>query len=322
MNKRKILGLVALGASVVLVVLIVVCMLMAVKFLGVADHLYTHIRTEIDVPIWHISIETNIASVSICTTETENAYIELYDRENAGYHISAENGTLVIESAHLRAWYEQLGVFPQAPEMTLYLPEGIYGNLSIKSSLGRIKVSSRLLFQNVTALTATGDVEFRASAVEEIVLTGSTGRMVVEDLVADTMELWISTGTLTISNVTCTGNLSVGVASGKANVTDTTCRSFLSSGQSGNLSMNNVVARRNFSIDRSTGNVEFNGCDAAGIYVVTGSGNVTGSLLSEKKFEIKTTSGKKDVPATTDGGKCRVTTGSGNVTMSILGDAE
>ena len=322
MNKRKIVVLVTASVSALLVALAFLCMLVSVKYIGAADHLYAHSRTEIDEPICHISVQTSITSISICTTETENAYVELYDRENAVYRIAAEDGTLVIEEVGRRAWYEQLGVFPKTPKMTLYLPEGTYGDLSVTSSRGEIEVSSRFLFQHVTILSATGNVTCRASAVEWIAITGTTGRVALEHLVASNIDVLVSTGNIEVSGVTCTKKIALDSFSGNVTVTDTACKSFSSTGKSGGLYMKNVVARRYFSIDRTSGNLMLDGCDAGVGYLVTGSGNVTGSWLSSKIFEVKTSSGNKDLPSTTSGGKCRVTTGSGNITMTILDETE
>lgn len=321
MNKRKILGLVALGASVVLVALTVVCMLMAVKHFGVGHQPFTHSRAEIDAPILNVSMKASSTALSICPTEAEQAYVEIYDRESAAYRISAENGTLVIEGGSRRAWYEQLGIFPETPAVTLYLPKGMYGDLSVKSSCGEIKVSTGFLFRTITLQNATGNIQCRASAVERIAITGSTGHVAVESLVSETIELWTSTGSMTVSSVTCTDKISISAAEGRVEVTDTTCKRFSSTGTSGRLYMKNVIVRRSCSIDRTSGSLEIDGCDADAIYLVTKGGNVTASWLSPKKFDVST-SGKKDVPATTSGKRCRVSAGSGNVKMSILGDAE
>ena len=322
MNKRKIIGLVAASASALLVAVVFLCMLVSVKYIGAADHLYAHSRTEIDAPIWHISLQTSITSISICTTEAEAAYVEMYDRENAAYRIAAEDGTLLVEEVGRRTWYEQLGIFPKTPKMTLYLPAGMYGDLSVTSSRGEIEVSSRLLFQHVTILSATGNVTCRASAVEWIAITGATGCVSLEHLVASNIDVLVSTGNIAVSDVTCTKKIALDSPSGNVKVINTTCKSFSSTGKSGNLYMENVVARRYFSIDRTSGNLTLDGCDTGVGYLVTGSGNVTGSWFSSKIFEVKTSSGNKDLPSTTSGGKCRVTTASGNIKMTILDGTE
>ena len=57
------------------------------------------------------------------------------------------------------------------------------------------------------------------------------------------------------------------------------------------LSWTNVIASDEFNLERETGDIELNGCDAQTIYVKTDTGNVTGTLLSEKVFITETDTG-------------------------------
>jgi len=81
--------------------------------------------------------------------------------------------------------------------------------------------------------------------------------------------------------------------------------------------LKNVIAAERFSIDRSTGDVNFDGCDAAEIYVNTDTGDVEGSLLSEKVFIANTDTGKKKVPNTVSGGRCEIRTDTGDIEITI-----
>jgi len=81
--------------------------------------------------------------------------------------------------------------------------------------------------------------------------------------------------------------------------------------------LKNVNAAEKFSIERSTGDVKFDGCDAAEVFVKTDTGDVTGTLLSEKVFIVETDTGKVDVPKTVNGGRCEITTDTGDINISI-----
>ena len=83
------------------------------------------------------------------------------------------------------------------------------------------------------------------------------------------------------------------------------------------MRLENVIAAEGFSLVRSTGDIAFDGCDAAELLVETDTGDVTGSLLSEKVFFVTTATGKKEVPETVTGGKCKITTDTGDVTITI-----
>lgn len=145
----------------------------------------------------------------------------------------------------------------------------------------------------------------------------TTGNICVEDISAGTLDLSVSTGKVTVSGATCKGDVTVGVTTGNAYLTDIACKSVISSGSTGGISLRNVVAAEKFSIERSTGNIKFDRCDAAEIFVETDTGDVRGSLLTDKVFITKTLVGKNDVPDTTTGGKCEIKTSTGDVEIKI-----
>ena len=58
-------------------------------------------------------------------------------------------------------------------------------------------------------------------------------------------------------------------------------------------------------------------CDAAELEIKTGTGDVQGTLLSEKVFVVKTNTGKIQVPETVTGGKCKITTTTGDIRITV-----
>ena len=100
-------------------------------------------------------------------------------------------------------------------------------------------------------------------------------------------------------------------------MTDTTCKSLATEGSTGNVALTNVIASQAFSLERTTGNIDLHGCDAGELFIKTSTGNVTGSLLSEKVFITDTSTGNISVPKTASGGKCEITTSTGNITIDI-----
>jgi DUF4097 and DUF4098 domain-containing protein YvlB len=78
-----------------------------------------------------------------------------------------------------------------------------------------------------------------------------------------------------------------------------------------------VIASGAFVIKRTTGDVTFEGCDAAELLVATDTGDVEGTLLTEKIFFVETDTGRREYPKTTTGGKCEITTDTGDIKISI-----
>lgn len=112
--------------------------------------------------------------------------------------------------------------------------------------------------------------------------------------------------------------MSVNVSTGRAYLTDVTCKSVTSRGSTGDLFLNAVVAADTITVRRSTGDIRFEGVDAAEIFADTDTGDVTGTLLTDKVFMVQTDTGRINVPKTTTGGRCEITTDTGDITLSIL----
>ena len=81
--------------------------------------------------------------------------------------------------------------------------------------------------------------------------------------------------------------------------------------------MDNVIAAKKFYIERSTGDVRFENSDATEIFVETGTGYVTGTLLTDKVFIIQTDTGNVDVPKSVDGSRCEIITDTGDIKITI-----
>lgn len=123
--------------------------------------------------------------------------------------------------------------------------------------------------------------------------------------------------TKSLMNLPVNLTVTVGVSTGKAYLTDIACKNVISSGSTGDIFLDNVIAAKKFYIERSTGDVRFENSDATEIFVETGTGYVTGTLLTDKVFIIQTDTGSVDVPKTITGGRCEITTDTGDIKITI-----
>ena len=272
---------------------------------------------EITEKLNNISIMTDTADVVFVPSENKKTSVVCHELKNAKHSVTVQDGKLVIEIIDTRKWYEYIGINFGTPKITVCIPQDEYGALYVKSSTGNVEISKEFKFENIDISESTGNVTNYASASENIIIKTSTGNIRVENVSANTLDLSVSTGGVTVSDVTCEGDVTVGVSTGKTYLTDIACKSVNSSGDTGDISLNNVIATERFSVERSTGDVKFDGSDAAEIFVETDTGDVTGTLLSDKVFIVQTDTGNVDVPKTVTGGKCEITTSTGNINISI-----
>jgi len=265
----------------------------------------------------HISIITNTADIVFAPSENSTTLVSCYEQKGNMHSVSVKDGTLEIKIVDTRKWYEYIGINFGTPKITVYLPQGEYGKLSIKSSTGDVHIPEVFKFISIDISESTGNVTNYASALEGVKIKTSTGNICVEDVSAGSLDLTVSTGKVTVSGVTCEGDIAVGVSTGKTYLSNIQCKNFTSSGSTGDISLNNVIATEKLSIKRSTGDVKFDGSDAAEIFIKTDTGDVTGSLLTDKVFITQTDTGNIDVPKTVNGGRCEISTDTGDIKISV-----
>ena len=246
-----------------------------------------------------ILINTNTADITILPSNDEKCSVVCYEEKTALHTVTVGNNILAIEVINKTKWFDYIGLNFDTPKITIYLPKTEYTSLSISESTGDIKISKDFTFKNADIKVSTGDIEILSNVTETAKLKCSTGDIVVRNISSELLQL------------------TVDVTTGKVNLTDIVCKSIVSNGSTGDMALKNVAAKEKISIERSTGDISFDGVDAAEIFTKTDTGDVCGSLLSEKVFVAKTDTGDIDVPNTQSGGKCEITTNTGDIKITL-----
>lgn len=265
----------------------------------------------------NISINTDTEDITFISAANGKCRVEFCEHEKVMPLASVQDGTLSIGTQNTRKWYEQVSLFLGTPKITVYLPQSEYASLVIEESTGDIVIPEDFSFESIGIKVSTGDVDCDASSEGLTRIKTSTGHIHAKNISAGELDLSVSTGRIEISSADCEGNMNVTVGTGRSMLKDVACKDLISTGSTGDINMENVIASGNISITRSTGDVKFDHCDAAELSVITDTGNVTGSLLSEKIFITESHTGRIEVPETTSGGKCKITTDTGKIIITI-----
>lgn len=275
---------------------------------------------EINKAFDSVSINTDTADIVFAFSDNGVCKVECHEEENAKHSVTVEDGTLTVALIDERSVYDFIGYIGLnfgSPKITVYLPKAEYSSLLVKEDTGDIEIPKAFIFKDVDISLSTGDVDFCASASEVVKIKTTTGDIRVGNISAGALDLSVSTGKVTASGVSCEGDITVGVSTGKVNLADIACKSVISSGNTGDIYLNNAIATEKFSIERSTGDVKFYSCDAAEIYVKTDTGDVNGTLLSDKVFIAETGTGSIHVPNSITGGKCEIATNTGDINIGV-----
>ncbi len=244
----------------------------------------------------NISILANTADIVFVPSESGSAVV-CYEENKAKHSVSVKGDTLVIELVDNRKWYDHIGFHFDTPKITVQIPNGDYGILHLTSDTGDVMLPEHYRFQSMDISLSTGDITCRSSCLEDARIRTTTGHIHLENLSAKALDLSVSTG--------------------HAKLTDVACKSFTSHGNTGDLTLQNVIAEETITLRRSTGYVSFDRCDAREIFVETDTGDVKGTLLTDKVFFAQTDTGNVNVPKTMTGGKCEIATSTGDISIQI-----
>lgn len=264
-----------------------------------------------------IKIDVDTTEIEFVRSDESGCRIECVETEKVKHSATVQDGTLVIKIIDTRKWYEHIGIFLGTPKMTVYLPEDTYHSLFINTDTGDIFIPDIFLFDELEIEGDTADVECLASVTNDMEINLSTGRIRMDSVTAGEISLSTSTGNILLIAVTSKGNIEIETDTGSVNLTDVTCTDLTAEGDTGTISLKNVVATGKFLIENDTGDVRFDNSDALQISVKTSTGDVIGSLCTDKVFITETSTGRINVPKTTTGGTCEIKTSTGDIEITI-----
>lgn len=319
--KKGVLVWMIVGASLILLgILLFVGVMWTMKwdFLKLSATKYETNTSEIDEEFENITIEAITADVAFLPSDDGVCRVVCYEQTKVKHAVEVSEGTLTVKAVDTRAWYDYIGIFSVGnPIITVYLPSAEYESLSVKTNTGDVGIPTGLHLKKLDISGTTGNVSCYASVKESMRIKMTTGDILVKDITAGSAELSVSTGRVEVSDLVCEGNLTVRVSTGKTVLSDLSCANLYSDGTTGDLYLRRVIAGENFHLERSTGDVELEGCDAAEIFVQTDTGDVVGSLLTDKVFLTQTDTGSIRVPSSVTGGRCEIITDTGDIDITI-----
>ena len=245
-----------------------------------------------------IEINAKTANINFQLAEDGECKVVCYENKKEKHLTSVDNGVLKINYTNEKRWYDYLHILSNSPKITVYLPDLDNITLTIKVSTGDVKLPSDFTFESISISGSTCHVKCYASSINQTKIHVSTGDIIIENATAKNYDLHVSTGYAKITNVNC--------------------ENIVSTGSTGDIELNNVIASEKISIERSTGKVKFYRCDANELKIITSTGDVEGTLLSDKVFIVKSSTGDIDVPSSITGGRCEITTSTGDIEVRVV----
>lgn len=264
-----------------------------------------------------ISIDTQTDRIQFLPSEDGKCRVVCSEMERISHQVEVKEGILSIRTEDERRWIDHIGLNIGRPSITVYLPDTQYTGLAVETDTGDIDIPVDFSFISLQIHGDTADVACRANVSDNLEIRLSTGDIHLDSIGTGSLDLRVSTGEIRADSVTCRGDAAIRVTTGKVRLNGMSCGDFRSEGSTGDITLKNVLASGAMTIERSTGDVRFEDSDAAEIFVKTDTGEVKGTLCSEKVFITRSDTGKQDVPKTVTGGRCEITTDTGDIEIKI-----
>lgn len=252
---------------------------------------------DIDEPFIDISIDGTECDIRFFPSEDNSCHIVCKENDKIFHNVSVENNTLKVIRTDSRKWYEHIGIYWGSAELDVYLPQTEYKALDISSVSGDIEIPDSFSFTKAEVHNTSGDVNFQASVKNDLFIKTVSGKIYADGAGAESLKIQSTSGKLHINGITA-GNLEA-------------------QSTSGSITLSKVLVSGDMHMENVSGKVRLEDCDAGSLSIKTVSGDVSGTLLSGKKFVTETTSGDVNVPGSSSGGKCEVQTTSGDIDITI-----
>ena len=245
-----------------------------------------------------ISVTDYYADVQLRVSRDGMVSVVTRDAEDVAHTVRVEGGTLTISRPEPTVGQRLFHHEDDDPEVTVYLPAGNYGALTVNTTSGDVEAAAQLGFASASLTTVSGDVDLNGSVAGKVTVATTSGDV----------ELRCPTA----------GEVEVNTTSGDTELSDSYIQSLKVLSVSGEVSLERTTAAGAVTIDTSSGDVELERADAASLAITTTSGEVEGSLLTAKNFAVSSTVGRISVPNTDPAaGPCTVTTTSGDIRLAV-----
>lgn len=275
------------------------------------------IRKKYDISDFFDDIFVSVINADIKVKVSENGEygVEFFGEEAEEPTVSVQNNTLSVISNEQNRFFNKF--MSSDAVITITLPERKFSELSVSSKSGDISVLPGLEFERAKCENVSGNIKIESQATKKCKLKTVSG-----DITCSFLE---NSGSIDIKTVS--GSISLtAVKSASLQLRSTSGDILLSKAElsselyadsiSGNISFKEIKAD-SINAKTTSGDISLIKSDASSLLFKSSSGDISGSLLSEKRFTAQSTSGDIRVPGSSGGGTCEARTISGDIKFTI-----
>ena len=121
-----------------------------------------------------ITIVADTADVSFLPSQDGKTSVVCFEEEKIKHKVEVKDGTLFVTAEDTKTWYERIGINFCSPSITVCLPEGDFGELSVITTTGDVTLPFELSFSSIDVRVSTGKVKCLASALGTVSIETTT----------------------------------------------------------------------------------------------------------------------------------------------------
>lgn len=263
-----------------------------------------------------VKIESNGADVRVLRSSTKTCTVRSKAASRECCTAETDDGVLTVTCAFDSSipWYKRIW-FQDNNELSVFLPEQGYENLTIHSGSGDVYVSDALSFASANIKTGSGDQEFFAPVTNSLTVTSSGGDITVKRNGCKTLTAVNGSGLVFCSDCKC-GSVSVTTASGTVNISKCTLGNVQANTASGEIQFSQIRVSELLEASSSSGGIIYMYSTAENIRFTAKSGDVTGWMIEPMQYDVRSDSGDIVLPPSGGTHKCTIRTGSGNINLT------
>ena len=107
--------------------------------------------------ILFIGAHTDDADILFVPASHGICKVECFDAEKVNYSVTAVNNTLTIQNSYDIVTWKDFAIQRKMPKVTVYLPEGAYGDLTVRASTASVEIGIYFTFDNMDVKVTTDD---------------------------------------------------------------------------------------------------------------------------------------------------------------------
>ncbi len=317
-------------AIIVAVSMVVVGIVTTVGTLASVDFDMTEVNTKEWVTNTY-TIEDNFNNISVqggdaavCLVPSADGICKVVCTENDVVYneIAVVDNTLTIERIDNTKWYHNIGIVWEEIQITVYLPETEYENLSINNTSGRLEVPTGFAFAEAKVVNNSGRTSFMADVQGALVVENTSGSIYVGENTLGSLSVNGTSGRAEVTSVCAEGDVNVKTSSGKIDISEVECASMAAENSSGSIYISTVSATGDMEVKGTSGSIHITDVDVDGDMAVNAtSGGLNLENVECTNLTAENNSGKISCTSVVASGDINLENSSGGIVLEAC-DAE